>query len=121
MLQNNTIEKLQEMKLSVMAKSFRNQLEDSAAAELSFDDKFSMLVDAEWTARKNNRMKRLMKKADFEYPGASIEDIDYREDRRLDKALITRLATCAYVDEHHNIILLGAAGCGKPICQTPSA
>lgn len=113
MLQNNTISKLHEMKLSVMAKSFQHQLEDSAIVELGFEDRFSMLVDSEWTARKNNRMKRLMKKADFEYPGASIEDIEYREDRHLDKALITRLATCAYVEEHHNIILLGATGGGK--------
>lgn len=113
MLQNNTIAKLHEMKLSVMAKSFQRQLEDSAITELGFEDRFSMLVDAEWTARKNNRMKYLMRNADFEYPGASVEDIEYREDRHLDKALITRLATCAYVDEHHNIILLGAAGGGK--------
>lgn len=113
MLQNNTIEKLQEMKLGTMAKSFRNQLDDSATAELSFEDRFSMLVDAEWTARKNNRLKRLMRKADFEFPGASLEDIEYREDRRLDKALITRLASCTYVDERHNIILLGATGSGK--------
>jgi len=39
--------------------------------------------------------------------------IEYREDRNLDKVLITRLATCTYVDERHNIILLGASGSGK--------
>jgi len=113
MLQNNTVSKLHEMKLSVMAKSFQNQMNDSATAELGFEDRFSMLVDAEWTARKNNRLKRLMRKAEFEYPGASIEDIEYREDRGLDKTLITRLASCTYVDERHNIILLGATGSGK--------
>jgi DNA replication protein DnaC len=113
MLQNNTVSKLHEMKLSVMAKSFQNQMNDSAVAELGFEDRFSMLVDAEWTARRNNRLKRLMRKAEFEYPGASIEDIEYREDRGLDKTLITRLASCTYVDERHNIILLGATGSGK--------
>ncbi|MCL2679832.1 MAG: IS21-like element helper ATPase IstB [Dehalococcoidia bacterium] len=113
MLQNNTVAKLHEMKLSVMAKSFQAQMTDSAVAELSFEDRFSMLVDAEWTARKNNKLKRLIRKADFEYPGASLEDIEYREDRRLDKDLITRLASCTYVDERHNIILLGATGSGK--------
>jgi len=75
MLQNNTVAKLHEMKLSVMAKAFHNQLKDNACTELSFEDRFSLLVDAEWTARKNNRLKRLFRKADFEYPGASIEDI----------------------------------------------
>jgi len=113
MLQNNTVSKLHEMKLGVMAKAFQSQAEDSAAAGLSFEDRFSMLVDTEWTARKNNRLKRLIRKADFEFPGASLEDIEYREDRHLDKALITRLAGCTYVGEHHNIILLGAAGSGK--------
>jgi len=113
MLNNNTVSKLHEMKLSVMAKSFQNQTNDSAVAGLGFEERFSMLVDAEWTARKNNRLKRLIRKADFEYPGASLEDIEYREDRGLDKALITRLASCTYVDERHNIILLGAAGSGK--------
>jgi DNA replication protein DnaC len=113
MLQNNTIAKLHEMKLSVMAKSFQNQMNDSAASELGFEDRFSMLVDSEWTARKNNRLKRLMRKADFEFPSAALEDIEYREDRHLDKALITRLASCAYVEERHNIVLLGATGSGK--------
>jgi len=113
MLQNNTVSKLHEMKLGVMAKSFQTQMDDGAVAELGFEDRFSMMVDAEWTARKNNRLKRLIRKADFEFPGASLEDVEYREDRHLDKALITRLASCNYVEEHHNIILLGATGSGK--------
>jgi len=113
MLLNNTVAKLHEMKLSAMAKSFQTQTDDSAVAELGFEDRFSMLVDAEWTARKNNKLKRLIRKADFEFPGASLEDVEYREDRHLDKALITRLASCTYVDEHHNIIILGATGSGK--------
>lgn len=113
MLQNNTVGKLHEMRLSTMAKSFQNQMGSNDSTELSFEDRFSLLVDAEWAARKNNRMKHLMRRADFEYPGASLEDIEYREDRNLDKALITRLASCTYVDERHSIILLGAAGSGK--------
>jgi len=113
MLQNNTISKLREMKLSIMAASFQKQVGDSAIAELSFEDRFSMLVDAEWTSRKNNRLKRLIRKADYTFPGACLEDIEYSEDRKLDKALISRLGTCNYVDEHHNIVILGATGSGK--------
>ena len=112
MLQNNTVSKLYEMKLSAMAVSFQKQLNDSAV-ELSFEDRFGMIVDAEWTARKNNRLKRLIRKADYTFSGACLEDVEYREDRKLDKALITRLGTCNYVDEHHNIIILGATGSGK--------
>jgi len=113
MLQNNTISKLHDMKLSVMAFSFKKQLDDKATAELSFEDRFGMLVDAEWTARKNNRLKRLIRKADYAFPGACLEDIEYHDDRRLDKSLITRLGTCTYVADCHNIIILGATGSGK--------
>jgi DNA replication protein DnaC len=113
MLQNNTVSKLHEMKLSTMAVSFQKQLDDNTATELSFEDRFSMLVDAEWTSRKNNRLKRLIRRADYTFPSACLEDIEYRDDRKLDKALITRLETCNYVDECHNIIILGATGSGK--------
>lgn len=64
------------MKLSVMAASFQKQLDDRACAELNFDDRFGMLVDAEWTSRKNNRLKRLIRKADYSFPGACLEDIE---------------------------------------------
>jgi hypothetical protein len=57
MLKNNTVSKLHEMKLSVMAASFQQQTGDSAVAELSFEERFGLLVDGEWTSRKNNRLK----------------------------------------------------------------
>jgi len=113
MLQNNTVGKLHEMELSVMAKSFQKQIDEKSASELSFEDRFSIIIDAEWTARKNNRLKRLIRKADYTFPGACLEDIEYHEDRHLDKSLITRLGTCGYVNDCHNIIILGATGSGK--------
>jgi len=113
MLGNNTVSKLHEMKLSAMASAFRDQLEEKVYADLSFEERFGLLVDAEWTSRKNNRLKRMVRKADFALPGASLEDIEYHADRKLDKALITRLGTCGYVQDCHNIIVLGATGSGK--------
>lgn len=113
MLDNNTASKLHEMKLSVMAATFRKQMADSAASGLSFEERFGLLVDAEWASRKNNRLKRLIRKADYAFPGASLKDVEYHADRRLDKGLIARLGTCGYVAECHNIIFLGATGCGK--------
>ena len=101
MLLSNTISKLHDMKLGVMAASFQKQMDDKAVTELNFDDRFSMLVDAEWIARKNNRLKRLIRKADFAYPGASLEDIEYHDDRKLDKTLISRLSDCPFVDDYH--------------------
>jgi DNA replication protein DnaC len=113
MLTNSTAEKLREMKLSVMANHFKGQLSDPAVSELSFEERFGMLVDVEWATRKSNRLTRLIKAAGYSVPNACLEDVEYRPDRGLDKGLITRLGTCAYVRECHNVIILGATGSGK--------
>jgi DNA replication protein DnaC len=113
MLVHNTIEKLREMKLGTMARTLQKILDDSTTTELGFEDKVSLIVDAEYTARQNSKLKRLTRNANFEYPGASLEDIEYRADRKLDKALIARLASCTYIEEFRNIILMGATGSGK--------
>ena len=113
MLTETTVTKLQEVHLSTMAKAFKEQMTDPAMSELSFEDRFGLIVDQEWTNRKNNHLKRLIQKAGFAESGACVEDIDYSGDRNLDKAQITRLATCNYLIEHNNILLLGATGSGK--------
>ena len=113
MLTETTVTKLQEMHLSTMAKAFKEQMTDPSMSELSFEDRFGLIVDQEWTNRKNNHLKRLIQKAGFAESGACVEDIDYSGDRNLDKAQITRLATCNYLIEHNNILLLGATGSGK--------
>ena len=59
MTNQSTIDKLIEMRLSSMADAFRIQMNDSAMKEVPFEDRFGMLVDVEYTNRKNNRLKRL--------------------------------------------------------------
>jgi len=113
MLDNNTVSKLREMKMSVMATAFQRQLSDKAVSELSYEERVGLMVDAEWTSRRNNRLDRLLRSAGFSMPEACVEDIEYHPDRELDKALITRLSTCNFVEEHHNVIILGATGSGK--------
>lgn len=113
MLTENTVTKLQEMKLTTMARAFKEQLSNPNMASLSFEDRFGLIVDQEWISRKNNHLKRLIKQAKFSEYGACVEDIEYHSDRKLDASQIARLATCEYVAEHHNILLLGATGCGK--------
>ena len=58
-----------------------------------------MLIDIEYLSRKNNRLKRLINKATFDQPHACIADINYSANRKLDKSLIIRLATCDYIAE----------------------
>ena len=60
MLTENTITKLQEMRMSVMANAFREQLTDPNISNLSFEDRFGLLVDKEWASRKNNHLARLI-------------------------------------------------------------
>lgn len=113
MLTENTVTKLQEMRLSAMAKAFTEQLSDSNITGLSFEDRFGLLVDREWISRKNNHLKKLIKQAHFPEAGACIEDIEYHSDRNLDKTQMARLSSCDYITDHHNIMLLGATGSGK--------
>lgn len=108
-----TINKLIEMRLTSMADAFRIQLQDNVQTELSFEERIGLLVDIEYNSRKNNRLRRLIKKANFDQHQACIADINYSTGRKLNKTLINSLATCSYVAENHNIIIMGAAGAGK--------
>lgn len=113
MVTNETISKLRDMRLSTMAKCFKEQLDDPTIKDLSFEDRFGLLVDTEWTTRRNNHLARLIKNAGYAIPGACMEDIEYLPERKLEKAQLLRLASCAYIQEAHNVILLGATGAGK--------
>jgi DNA replication protein DnaC len=113
MLEQATIEKLHQMKLSTMAEAFRKQTQDQSLAGLSFEDRFGLIVDTEWSKRKNNHLTRLIRNSSFSDANACIENIEYSADRKLDKSQIVTLATCNYIQERHNIIILGAAGAGK--------
>lgn len=113
MINATTITKLQEMRLSVMAEAFRNQISDQSFSELSFEERFGLVVDSEWNKRKNSRLLKLLQQADFSDGTACVEDIEYHSDRKLDKPLIMKLSTCNYIHEKHNVIVLGASGAGK--------
>lgn len=113
MTNQSTIDKLIEMRLSSMADAFRIQMNDSTMKEVPFEDRFGMLVDVEYTNRKNNRLKKLIRQAELEQPDASIAAIDYQSGRKLNKALISRLATCEYITEYRNIFITGATRSGK--------
>jgi len=113
MLNEATVTKLNELRLNAMAESYRNQLENPDFKDLPFEDRFGLIIDTEWSRRKNNKLTKLIRKAEFSLNDACIEDIEYHSDRKLDKAQITRLSTCNYIQENHNIIILGASGAGK--------
>lgn len=113
MTNQSTIDKLIEMRLTALADTFRNQLSDPRMKEIPFEDRLGMLVDIEYTSRKNNRLRRLIRQAELDQPDASIMDINYTSGRKLNKSLLQRLATCEYITEHRNIFITGATGSGK--------
>jgi DNA replication protein DnaC len=105
--------KLLQMRLTAMADAYRNQTQDASLHGLSFEERFSLLVDTEYTSRKNNRLKRLIKQAQFDQSHAFLGDINYDSGRKLDKETIRRLASGEYIVDKHNVIILGASGAGK--------
>ena len=114
MIHETTYETLKKMKLSGMATALHDQLADSKNyRHLGFEERLGLLVDAEWSRRQSNKLSRYIKAATFSIPSATIEGIEYHEDRKLDRAEILRYATCTYIDDHYHIILKGASGNGK--------
>lgn len=113
MTNETTINKLIEMRLTAMADAYRNQLKDTSLNGFSFEERLGLLVDIEYTSRKNNRLKRLIRGANFDQSYACIADINYNVGRKLDKTQIDRLSTCDYIVDKHNIIIMGASGAGK--------
>jgi DNA replication protein DnaC len=112
MVNEATIQHLHEMRLSGMAGTYRSQNDDPSLKDLSFDERFGLMVDTEWSNRKNNKLSRLISRAGFPQQ-ACVENIEYHADRKLDREQIHHLATCEYINRKHNIIILGASGAGK--------
>ena len=114
MINVSTKEILKAMHCTAMATEFERQLTDQATyGQLGFEERFALIVDAEWNRRQANKLARGIRNARFSEPGASIEGIEYYPERRLDKAQMLRFATCKYIDDGHHIILSGASGGGK--------
>lgn len=114
MISQSTLENLRGIRCSAMAAAFQQQLEDPETyGQLGFEERFSLIVDAEWNRRQANKLNKLIRDSVFSESTASIEAIEYLPDRKLDKSQILRFATCKYIDDGHHIILSGASGSGK--------
>jgi DNA replication protein DnaC len=101
------------MRLPAMEAEFRRQGELPAMASLSFDERFGMIVEAEWRRKHNARIDRMVKAANLRCPSACLEDIDFDDARKLNPALIARLSDMAWIAEGRNLFITGASGVGK--------
>ena len=97
MLTEPTIDKLRKLRLEAMATSYREQQQTPDRSELSFDERFGLLVDAEYLARENKRLATRLREAKLKLSQACVEDIDYPAKRELDKAIVRQLAGCRWI------------------------
>jgi DNA replication protein DnaC len=112
MLNEPTMSKLYEMKLNGMAEAYDEQRMQSALSDLSFEERFAMLVERQWIWKENRALARRLAHAKLKQP-ACIEDLDFRAKRGLKRAQINQLAGCDWVTYHQNIVVTGPTGCGK--------
>jgi DNA replication protein DnaC len=112
MLDNATINQLYDLRLPTMALSFKEQLNQNGMASLSFEELFAMLVEAEWLNRRNKRLSRLIRQADFRFP-ATLEDIDFKGKHGITKPEILKLSLGTYIKKAQNIFFSGPTGVGK--------
>jgi DNA replication protein DnaC len=112
MLNHPTFDKLLALRLTGMAKALSEQMDLPESQALSFEERLGLLVDREMTARSDRRLTTRLRQAKLRL-SASLEDIDYRHPRGLDKALMLRLASCQWVHDRHNVLITGPTGIGK--------
>lgn len=112
MLVTQTLEKLYELRLGTLARAYQEQIDAGSAGQLSFDDRFGLLVDREWTMRQETKTGNRLKKARLKQL-ARWEDTDYRHPRGLEKQVMLDLYTCRWVKARRNVIFTGPTGLGK--------
>lgn len=113
MLSAPTIDKLYALNLGGMARALAEQREQPAAyGGLSFEDRLGLLVDREAQDRENRRLERYLRAAKLRL-SASVEDVDFRAARGLDRGSFLELAAARWVDSHQQVLIVGPTGVGK--------
>ena len=95
-----------------MARAFADQLQCPDMAQLSFEERFGLIVDYQMTDLENRRMQNRLRTAKLRQ-SASIEDLDFRQGRGMDRSTVMSLAGNQWVKCHHNILVTGPTGAGK--------
>jgi DNA replication protein DnaC len=112
MLMEQTLDKMNAMKLSGMADALKQQLGSGEHAKLSFDERLGLLVDNEWTAREQRKLAKRLRSAKLRY-AASLEDVDFKHPRALDRQQVLSLGNCSFIQSRHNLLIIGPTGIGK--------
>lgn len=113
MMMNTTLEQLRGLKLAGMASGLQEQLTQAGMTGISFEERLALLVDREVHWRNDKRRERLLKQARLKYPQASIEDLDTRAGRGVDRSAVMSLALGDWIDSGHSVLITGPTGAGK--------
>jgi len=113
MLTDQTLTKLTRLKLEGMAHRYADQRQDPRISDLSFDERFGVLVDAEHDFQHNRAFQRRIKGAKMRVPHACLENIDYRVERGLKRSLIDQLRDSQWIQQHQSLVITGSTGTGK--------
>ncbi|MBR9860951.1 ATP-binding protein [bacterium] len=108
----NTLEKMKQMKLYGMYEAFTTAIQSGMSNSLTQDQFIAQLVEHEHDDRKHRKYKRLVSNAKFRY-NASLEDVIFSEHRNLNKLELLRLAECSFIDKAENVLITGSTGVGK--------
>lgn len=108
-----TILKLNDMRLFGMSNSYAERRVKPDHKDLSFDEFFGLVVEDEHTYRRNKKLTWLLRNARFKISSACLEDIDYKQQRGLSKTHVVNLQNTSWLEKHQNILITGATGAGK--------
>jgi DNA replication protein DnaC len=111
-LNEQTVTKMQGMKLSGMAQVFKELMEKPKRTDLTHEEFVGLLLDAELTARENRKLQRLLGNARLKQQ-ACLEDVDYASHRGLHKQTVMELSDCRWIGSRQNVLISGPTGVGK--------
>jgi DNA replication protein DnaC len=112
MLMHPTLDQLHALGLHGMAKGFKDLMANTEARSLDHADWLGLLLEHEATLRRQKRFEARSKAARLRQ-AASVEDVDYRSPRGLDRTLFLKLASCEWIRNKHNLVVTGPCGVGK--------
>lgn len=111
--QNLLMDRLYKLRMSGMAETFERQLLDPNQGLNSFEERFSDIVNSEWSQRETKKFNKLLKQATLKYPAADLDQSIYEPERQLNTHVIERLSEGTWIDESNNLLMTGGAGAGK--------
>ena len=112
MLTHPTLDQLHQLGLAGMARAFTELEANLQSAELSHAEWLGLLLDRESTERYQRRLRARLRYARLRHQ-ASVEDVDYRAARGLDRSRFQALIAGRWIEEAQNLIIEGPAGVGK--------